>query len=188
MSIELIFETHAITTDNENGIATGWLPGTLSKRGRETATDLGRRRRRDAIAAVHVSDLKRAIDTARIAFEDSDVPMFPDARLRECNYGNLNGMPKARLDAERAAHIAEPWPGGESYQDVVDRTRRLVLDLVNAWDGSRVLLIGHSANKWALDHLLVGKDLSELVTAGIEWQAGWEYLVPTGWTTLPRST
>ena len=34
VSIELIFETHAITTDNENGVATGWLPGTLSKRGR----------------------------------------------------------------------------------------------------------------------------------------------------------
>ena len=27
MSIEIVFETHALSEDNERGIATGWLPG-----------------------------------------------------------------------------------------------------------------------------------------------------------------
>ena len=27
MSVEIIYETHSISTDNEAGIATGWLPG-----------------------------------------------------------------------------------------------------------------------------------------------------------------
>ncbi|WP_206184869.1 hypothetical protein [Thermoactinospora rubra] len=41
----LIYETHSITVDNERGIATGWLPGELSPRGRELAGELGERRR-----------------------------------------------------------------------------------------------------------------------------------------------
>lgn len=177
MTLALVCETHAITTDNEAGIATGWLPGELSARGRETAAELGQRRRDDGIATVYVSDLERALETARIAFAGSTVPILPDPRLRECNYGRLNGMPVASLDQERVLHLDEPWPDGESYRQVVDRTTRLLEDLVARWDGARILLIGHSANKMALDHLLLGKDLSELVSAGMAWQPGWEYVV-----------
>lgn len=45
MSIEVVFETHALTEDNERGVATGWLPGRLSARGRDNAVAMGRRRR-----------------------------------------------------------------------------------------------------------------------------------------------
>jgi 2,3-bisphosphoglycerate-dependent phosphoglycerate mutase len=47
MPIEIVFETHALTEDNERGIATGWLPGRLSERGRVNAAEIGRRRRDD---------------------------------------------------------------------------------------------------------------------------------------------
>lgn len=178
MAVELVYETHAITTDNEAGIATGWLPGTLSERGRESATELGRRRRDDRLAAVYVSDLARAVDTVRIAFAGSPLPVHVDARLRECNYGQLNGMPRERLDRERVGHLDAPWPGGESYRDVVSRTADFLEDLVRDRDGRRVLMVAHSANQWALEHLLHGVDLGELVRAGMTWQPGWEYLVP----------
>ena len=182
MTLELVYETHAITTDNEAGIATGWLPGRLSERGYRSAAELGARRRDDGIAAVYVSDLERAMQTARIAFAGSPLRIIADPRLRECNYGRLNGMPAARLERERSLHIDHPWPEGESYREVVDRASKLLEELSTRWDGSRVLLVGHSANKWALDHLLLGKDLSEVVAAGLAWQEGWEYAMPTGWT------
>jgi hypothetical protein len=38
VGIELVFETHSTTEDNEQGRATGWLPGRLSDRGRLQAT------------------------------------------------------------------------------------------------------------------------------------------------------
>jgi hypothetical protein len=41
-----------------------------------------------------------------------------------------------------------------------------------------VLLIGHVANRWGLDHLIGGVPLDDLVTADFAWQAGWEYLLP----------
>lgn len=181
VAIQLVFETHAITIDNEIGVATGWLPGQLSDRGRETAAELGRRRRDDGIAVVYVSDLRRAAETVEIAFAGSAIPVISDERLRECNYGHLNGMPTERLEAERASHVRKPWPGGESYEDVVDRMGALLRDVAAQWDGSRVLFVSHSANKWALDHLLLGMPLAPLVATGLKWQEGWEYVVPSGW-------
>ncbi len=46
MAIELVFETHSTTVDNEEGCATGWLPDQLSARRRTQAQQLGRRRTR----------------------------------------------------------------------------------------------------------------------------------------------
>ena len=68
VAIELVFETHSTTVDNEQGHATGWLPGQLSERGRAQAQQLGRRRRGDGITAVFSSDLARAAQTASVAF------------------------------------------------------------------------------------------------------------------------
>lgn len=181
MAVELIHETHSLTTDNERGVATGWLPGQLSDHGRALARELGERHRTDGIAAVFVSDLARAMETAEIAFAGSDIPIFQDARLRECDYGSLNGMPVARLAAERSRHIDTPYPDGQSYRQVVEEMRAFLHDLLAGWDGKKVLIISHSANKWALDHLLNGVPLEDLVDAPFGWREGWHYIIPTGW-------
>jgi len=60
VAIELVFETHSTTVDNEQGRATGWLPGQLSEQGRGQARRLGHRRVGDGITAVFSSDLARA--------------------------------------------------------------------------------------------------------------------------------
>ncbi|MFI7274495.1 histidine phosphatase family protein [Streptomyces sp. NPDC049879] len=176
--VRLVYETHATTTDNEAGIATGRLPGVLSPTGRRQAGELGDRRRDDGIGAVFTSDLHRAVDTARIAFAGTAVPMFQDRRLRECDYGHLNGRPQATLAPLRARHIDKPFPGGQSHREVLAATEDFLGDLVTRWGGSRVLLIAHSANRWALDCLLTGADLADLVAAPARWQPGWEYTVP----------
>jgi len=178
MAVELVYETHSVTTDNEAGIATGWLPGKLSEAGRRYATELGERRRDDSIAVVFCSDLARAVETAEIAFAGSGIPIQLDERLRECNYGELNGMPVAQLAEERLRCIDTPFPGGQSYRDVVAQTGEFLRDLSAGWDGKRVLLIAHSANRWALQHLLEGARLEDLVSAPFEWQEGWRYTVP----------
>lgn len=171
--MELIYETHSTTVDNERGIATGWLDGELSESGREQARLLGERRR-DA-DVVYASDLGRAVETAEIAFGGTGIPVHLDPRLRECDYGELNGRPGAEIEARRSSHIDEPFPGGQSYRQVVDATRALLEDLAARHDGRRVVLIGHSANRWALQHLLEGAPLEDLVAAPFEWQEGWTF-------------
>jgi broad specificity phosphatase PhoE len=86
-------------------------------------------------------------------------------------------MPTARLEAERSSRIDEPYPAGESYRDVVERVRAFLDDVAAEYDGRRVLAIGHSATRWALDHLLTGTPLEELVEAPFAWQEGWEYVL-----------
>jgi alpha-ribazole phosphatase/probable phosphoglycerate mutase len=173
VAVQIVFETHSTTEDNESGHATGWLPGRLSPDGREQARRLGERRRDDGIAAVFTSDLARAVETVTIAFGDAATPVLHDWRLRECDYGDLNGMPRDRLD--RAGHLDVPYPGGESWRQAVDRVSRFVLDVPMRWDGARVVVIGHTATRWALDHVLGGIALEDLVDADFAWQEGWEY-------------
>lgn len=178
--ITLIYETHSTTTDNEAGIATGWLEGRLSQVGRQNAKALGDRRRDDGIATVYTSDLARAVETAHIAFSGSGIPVIEDPRLRECDYGELNGRPVSEIEAERLRRIDEPFPGGESYRDVVERTLSFLAELPEQLDGARVLLIAHSANRWALEQLLEGRDLRESVAAPFAWQEGWLYRLDPG--------
>jgi len=173
--IRLVYETHAISVDNERGVATGWLPGELSDAGRESALELGARRRDDGIAAVFSSDLRRAVETVELAFAGSPIPLHQDERLRECNYGELNGAPVEQVEATRLERIKVPFPDGESYADVVARMREFLGDLLRDHDGSRILLIAHSANRWALQHLIDGIPLADAISAPFAWQEGWEY-------------
>ena len=156
MSIDIIFETHSRSVDHERGVASGWLDSPLSEEGKQQAKELGKRRLTERIDVIFTSDLARATETADIAFSGSGVPVYPDKRLRECNYGALNGIPATRLESEMLKHIEEPFPEGESYNDVVRRVRDFLDDLSPDWDGKRVVIIGHSATHWALEILLSG--------------------------------
>ena len=47
--------------------------------------------------------------------------------------------------------------------------------LPSRWDGRRVLIIGHVATRWVLDHVLNGVPLEKLIRSDFDWRAGWEY-------------
>ena len=173
MSVEVVYETHSTSEDNEAGIATGQLPGRLSAAGRGQARELGERRRDDGISVVFTSDLGRAVETAALAFAGSGVSVVEDARLRECDYGELNGTPEPVHD--RAAHLDVPYPGGESWRQAVERVTGFLEELRRERDGERVLVIDHSASRLALEVVANGRPLEEVITAPFVWQPGWEY-------------
>ncbi|HEY0697148.1 MAG TPA: histidine phosphatase family protein, partial [Micromonospora sp.] len=75
MGLDIVYETHAVTTDNEAGRATGWLPGELSPYGRICARQLGERRRDDGLSGIFCSDLARAVETVEIAFRGWRIPI-----------------------------------------------------------------------------------------------------------------
>jgi 2,3-bisphosphoglycerate-dependent phosphoglycerate mutase len=175
MGVHVVYETHSTTEDNEQGIATGWLGGKLSPGGRRQARQLGERRQGDELDVVVASDLNRAVETAQIAFAGSGVPVRLDWRLRECNYGSMNGLPRPRLDAERRRPLDEPFPEGESWREAIERVTCFLNELGEDGQGQRVLLIGHIATRWALDCLVHGTALEVLLRAPFRWREGWEY-------------
>jgi len=175
MTIELVFETHSTTEDNERGAATGWRPGKLSAAGREQARQMGRRRANDGIEAIFMSDLTRATESVRIAFPDATIPVFMDWRLRECDYGEMTGIATELI--EPAEHIDVPFPAGESQRQAVERVSWFVRDLRARRDWSRLLVVGHVATWRGLEHSINGSPLEQLVATPFEWQEGWEYRV-----------
>lgn len=156
-------------------MASGWAHSRLSALGCEEARALGARRLNDGIETVFSSDLRRAVETAEIAFTGSDVPLLLDWRLRECDYGLETQAPVARHHAERSQHVEVPYPRGESWTEAVHRVGRFLGDLSLRWSGCRVLLIGHVATRWGLDHLINDVPLSDLCASDFAWQEGWEY-------------
>lgn len=175
MTIQIVFETHSTSEDNECGIATGWLDGRLSPLGRSQSQELGERRRNDNITAVFTSDLGRAVETATLAFGDTSIPILLDWRLRECDYGTLNGAPNAQVHDRRMHYLDTPHPGGESWRQAVARVGRFLSDPALRRQGQRVVVIGHAATRFALAHRLGHHPLEELLEAKFVWQPGWEY-------------
>lgn len=175
MAIDIVFEVHQLSEDNERGVATDWRHGRLSERGRGFARKMGDRRRCDGIDAVFTSDLARAVETVHIAFEGARIPILNDWRLRECDYGDLNGAPVEKVHAERLKHLDVRFPGSESWRAAIGRAGRVLSDLPLRWNDCRVLIVGHVATRWALDHFLNGVPVEELPTTDFGYQEGWEY-------------
>jgi broad specificity phosphatase PhoE len=99
-----------------------------------------------------------------------------DWRLRECDYGERNAGPAAEHIRTRARFLDAPYPGGESWRQATARVGRFLDDVALRWEDRRVLVIGHVATYWALEHHLAGVPLEELVSADVVWQEGWEYV------------
>jgi broad specificity phosphatase PhoE len=178
--IEIVFEPHATTEDNEAKRASGWYDVQLSELGREQAKELGDRYQDKEINAVFCSDLGRSIQTASIAFGGDPLYaeprlIFVDWRLRECNYGDFTMKPSSLIEEERPKRISEPFPNGESYEQTTERMWSFLGDLKKGWEGKKVLLIGHRATHFALDHWINDVPLEEAVTQKFVWQPGWEY-------------
>ncbi len=174
MPVRAVFETHSWSEDNEVGVATGWLPGELSPRGLAAAHALGERHRSRPPDVVYTSDLRRAVQTAEQAFGGHGPPIVEDQRLRECDYGRLNGSPVNVVHGNRAQYLDAPYPQGESWRQAVDRVAGFIEDLRRT-SASRVVVIGHVATRWAFQHVVDGVPLESLVDEEFDWQPGWEY-------------
>lgn len=172
--ITVIFESHSTTKDNEAGTAAGWYDVELSDLGKKQAKQMGERYKDQTFDAIFCSDLQRSYKTAQLAFGDR-FPIIKDARLRECNYGDLNRAPKKDIEAMKAQAVEVPFPNGESYQDTSARMKAFLQDLCKQYEGKMVLIIGHRATQYGLEEHIESRRLTDIVVAPWQWQPGWKY-------------
>lgn len=170
----IVFETHATSVDNENHIASGHLDTPLSGIGKRQARNLGERHRERNLDAIFCSDLERSYRTAEIAFEDKFL-IIQDKRLREADYGNFAGQPRRKIESLKLHHIRQPFPNGESWEQAVARIKNFLEDLLTHRFGKTVLIIGHRATQYGLEHWIKNIPLEDVVAAPWKWQPGWEY-------------
>jgi len=173
--ITIWFEPHATTIDNEADVASGWNDVDLSDLGKKQAQELVGRSKERKLDAIFCSDSQRAVKTAVPSSNELHIPIYADERLRECDYGDLTLRPKDEVSAQKIQRITEPFPNGESYEQVADRMKTFLDWLKQNFDGRTVLIIGHRATHYGLDHWIAGKPLKECVTENFTWQPGWKY-------------
>lgn len=111
--VELWLIRHGETVWNALGKISGWYDVELSSRGRSMAEALRPILEPERFDTVVASDLRRAIETARLAYSTPAV----DARLRELDFGSLEGLVWGEIAQDRqdevlafSEHCA---PGGE---------------------------------------------------------------------------
>jgi broad specificity phosphatase PhoE len=150
--------------------ASGHADVPLSALGRQQARELGLHYATEAPDAVFCSDLQRASDTSEIAFATRALPLVPDARLRECDYGELTQCSVARIDEEFPWHITEPYPNGESVLMVAQRVGAFLHDVLREYDGKTIVVIGHRATHWGLQYWCGDGSLAEIVISPREWR------------------
>ncbi len=180
MVVRITYFVHGTTTDNEKDLATGWLPGELSELGIHQARELGRLVSDKHFDVVFCSDLKRAVDSAKLAFGDK-YKIIPDKRLRECSYGDFTGKPAKDFKDRMIDYVDKPFPNGESYKDVEKRIADFLGFLKKNYDGKHVAIVAHQGPQLALEVLLKGKTWKRAIDEDWrkkgEYQPGWEYVL-----------
>jgi alpha-ribazole phosphatase/probable phosphoglycerate mutase len=176
--VTIIFESHSTSFDNENHIASGHNDIGLSPLGEQQTKELGERYESIRLDAIFCSDLKRSYETAELAFGEK-FPIIQDARLRECDYGDFTQHPSEEVEPLKELHITEPFPNGESYNQTAARMGEFLKDLLKDYDGKKVMIIGHRATQYGLEHWIKGVQMIDAVTAPWHWQPGWVYQLQT---------
>ena len=178
MSVNIIYFVHGTTTDNEAHKAAGWNQGVLSEKGIKQTYELKKQIKMDEIDLVISSDLQRAIDSANNIFGDSKEILY-DERIRECNYGDLNGEDSKLVRYEE--HIEEKFPNGESLQNVESRVRNFCKYIIENFDGKTIALVSHKAPQLALDVITKNISWEEAIAKDWRktkaWQPGWKYSI-----------
>ncbi len=168
----IIFESHATSIDNEKKLASGWLDPPLSEKGIEQAKELGQRYKGENLRIIYVSDLKRSYQIAKLAFDHLAIPIVQDRRLREWNYGEWNGEAVEKIEGLKKNYIQLPFPGGESLEQVVCRFQLFNEEHLKQ---GNIMIIGHRAIYYALEHLYHNVSLLKLTSELWQWQPGWHY-------------
>jgi len=139
----------------------------LSDRGREQAEALGRLLTDEPPDVVWASPYLRARQTAEIALAGLDVPVVVDERLREREFGVLDGLTRKGIvalwpqEAERRRAVGKFYhrpPGGESWTDTLLRVRSAVQDLRSNDAGKRVVVVAHQVVVLLFRYVLEGLD------------------------------
>ena len=180
MSVEITYFVHGTTTDNEKDLVTGWSPGKLSELGIKQAKELGKLVSNKHFDVVFCSDLKRAVDSAKLAFGDK-YKIIQDKRLRECNYGDFTGKSVKEFEDRMFDYVDKPFPNGGSYRDVEKRIANFLEFLKKNYDGKHIAIVAHQAPQLALDVLLKGKTWKQAINEDWRkknaWRPGWNYVL-----------
>lgn len=123
----------------------------LNQEGMAQSEALAARLQGERFDAVFSSDLVRAVQTAQILAERLSAPLFCDARLREVDHGEWEGMlisdvrsqSEHEYSAFRDDQPGARAPGGETVEEAARRVESAVGEAARRYPGGRILIVSH---------------------------------------------
>lgn len=154
---------HGATEWNESKRAQGHADIPLSARGRDQADAIANELADWDIAAVYASDLVRAVDTASAIASRHRLEVGTDPGFREVDQGEWTGLTTAEIK-ERWPELWGPArhysrrPGGESPEEVRDRSLAALRRVVEAHPDEMVVVVSHGGTIRWLSAVALGYD------------------------------
>jgi alpha-ribazole phosphatase len=161
--MRLVLVRHAEAEASARGRCYGSLDVGLSPGGRSQCSALASVLAGERVACVVSSPRVRAAETAAAIAEPHGIEIRMDDRLRELDFGELEGRTydeiAMSLPELYAAWMTAPtevrFPGGECYADLRTRALAAVRSLRHAYDGRAVVAVTHGGVVRAvLSHVL----------------------------------
>jgi broad specificity phosphatase PhoE len=145
---------HGATDWNNLKRAQGHADIDLNDEGRKQAAETAQHLAGESLDAVYSSDLKRAVDTARPIADTHGLEVRTDARFREIDQGEWEGLHTDEIRT-RWPTLWGPHrhynarPGGESPQQVRARALAGLKDAVAAHPNGTIVLVSHGGTiRW----------------------------------------
>ena len=155
MKTTLYLTRHGETVDNARQLMQGQTQGQLNDVGVEQAEQLRERLAGTYFDAYVASDLKRAIDTARI-LAGPQQPIDTTPLLRERDWGSFTGRYIPDLKGE-------VWPDDiETLDDLLARAGRFLDFVRTRYQGKTVLAVGHGIVNKAIQAVYYGKQMRDV--------------------------
>ncbi len=150
---EIYVFRHGQTDYNKDRIFTGWHDPDINENGIKECEDIARQLAGKKPTKAYTSDQLRARHTLELVLGDNKIPIVVDPRLKERNYGDLNGKSKQET-MEAYPSEYEFWhrsydippPGGESIKDVEKRVLSFLRDFIREAKSDDVIYISVHGN------------------------------------------
>ncbi|HEE9033971.1 TPA: histidine phosphatase family protein [Bacillus cereus] len=97
------------------------------------------------------SEYKRAVETAEIFDKHLNLGFCKDSRLNEINIGSSKENLKEELK-KRFECVNSKFEGGESIQQVMERTHQVIRDIINENNKNNYILVTHRITTLLLLH------------------------------------
>ena len=156
--MKYIFVRHGKTHFNEIQLKQGWCDSPLTKQGIKEIENMAEQLKDYKIDAAYTSPILRAKYTAQIILKNHSVLLNEDDRLKEVNFGLLEGLPclfvdKLQLESSNwLDDLQMDYTGyeGENVEDVIQRHFELLNDIEKNFQGDdTILMVGHGCSLYA---------------------------------------
>lgn len=140
---------HGETLFNVQKRMQGFSDAPLTEEGIKVAEDLGRGLKNIPFVAAYSSTSERAVDTADAVLEGRNLKLIKDKRLKELNFGDMEGAFQADLmkhkNVETFMKFDYTSVNGENMQGVFERAKASLDQMVeaNKTKGGNVLVVSH---------------------------------------------